>query len=47
MKNNVKDAAKWTKERFDEELEKGYVDMIAGRTRPASLVVSDIKKKFF
>ena len=40
------DAAKWTKERFDEELEKGYADMIAGRTRPATLVVSDIKKKY-
>ena len=38
-------AAKWSKERFDAELEKGYNDMLKGRTRPAAMVMSDIKKK--
>jgi len=38
-------AAKWSKERFDAELEKGYNDMLKGRTRPAAMVLSDIKKK--
>ena len=39
-------AAKWSKERFDAELEKGYNDMLKGRTRPAAMVMSDIKKKY-
>ena len=38
-------AAKWSKERFDAELEKGYNDMLKGRARPAAMVLSDIKKK--
>lgn len=38
-------AAKWSKERLDAELEKGYNDMLKGRTRPAAMVLSDIKKK--
>jgi addiction module RelB/DinJ family antitoxin len=39
-------AAKWSKERFDAELEKGYNDMLKGRTRPAAMVLSDVKKKY-
>ena len=37
-------AAKWSKERLDTELEKGYNDMLKGRTRPAAMVLSDVKK---
>ncbi len=39
-------AAKWSKERLDAELEKGYNDMLKGRTRPAAMVLSDVKKKY-
>jgi hypothetical protein len=39
-------AAKWSKERLDTELEKGYNDMLKGRTRPAAMVLSDVKKKY-
>ena len=39
-------AANWSKERFDAELEKGYNDMLKGRVRPAAMVLSDIKKKY-
>ena len=37
-------AAKWSKERLNTELEKGYNDMLKGRTRPATTVLSDVKK---
>jgi hypothetical protein len=39
-------AAKWSKEHLDTELEKGYNDMLKGRTRPAAMVFSDVKKKY-
>ncbi|WP_458450554.1 type II toxin-antitoxin system RelB/DinJ family antitoxin [Fibrobacter sp.] len=39
-------SAKWSKERLDAELEKGYNDMLKGRTRPAAKVLSDDKKKY-
>lgn len=39
-------SAKWSKERLDAELEKGYNDMLKGRTRPAAMVLSDVKKKY-
>ena len=39
-------SAKWSKERLDAELEKGYNDMLKGRTRPAAKVLSDVKKKY-
>ena len=39
-------AAKWSKERLDAELEKGYNDMLKGHTRPAAMVLSDVKKKY-
>ncbi len=39
-------SAKWSKERLDAELEKGYNDMLKGRTRPTAMVLSDVKKKY-
>ena len=39
-------SAKWSKERLNAELEKGYNDMLKGRTRPAAMVLSDVKKKY-
>jgi len=44
--NIIENAATWSKERFDAELEKGYSDMLNGRTRPAAMVLSDVKKKY-
>ncbi len=44
--NKIENAATWSKERFDAELEKGYDDMLKGRTRPAAMVVSDVNKKY-
>ena len=44
--NKIENAAKWSKERLDAELEKGYNDMLKGRTRPAAMVLSDVKKKY-
>lgn len=35
-----------TKEELDEEIEKGYADMIAGRTVPAEKAFADIRKKY-
>jgi hypothetical protein len=32
--NKPENSAKWSKERFDAELEKGYNDMLNGRTTP-------------
>ena len=53
MDENIRDmpkapenAATWSKERFDAELEKGCDDMLKGRTRPAAMVLSDVKKKY-
>ena len=39
-------AANWSKEKLDQELEKGYADMLAGRTKPAALYISEAKKKY-
>ena len=39
-------AANWSKEKLDQELEKGYADMLAGRTKPAALCISKAKKKY-
>ena len=33
-KNKIENAAKWSKERLDAELEKGYNDMLKGRITP-------------
>ena len=49
MLNNMKkieNSAKWSKERLDAELEKGYNDMLKSRTRPAAMILSDVKKKY-
>ncbi|WP_297946905.1 hypothetical protein [uncultured Fibrobacter sp.] len=43
--NKLENSAKWSKERLDAELEKGYNDMLKGHTRPAAMVLSDVKKK--
>ena len=32
--NKIENAAKWSKERLDAELEKGYYDMLKGRITP-------------
>ena len=45
-KNKIENASNWSKERLDAELEKGYDDMLKGRTRPAAMVLSDVKKKY-
>ena len=39
-------AADWSKEKLDRELEKGYADMLAGRTKPTALYISEAKKKY-
>lgn len=46
LPNAPENSAKWSKERLDEELEKGYNDMLKGRVRPAAMVLSDVKKKY-
>jgi len=38
-------AADWSKEKLDRELEKGYADMLAGRTKPAASYMLEVKKK--
>ncbi|MCH5193881.1 MAG: type II toxin-antitoxin system RelB/DinJ family antitoxin [Oscillospiraceae bacterium] len=35
-----------SKEEFDAEIEKGYADMLAGRTEPAEKVFADIRKEY-
>ena len=35
-----------SKEELDAELEKGYADMLAGRTEPAEKVFADIRKDY-
>lgn len=35
-----------TKEELDAELEKGYTDMLEGRTKPAGKVFTDIRKEY-
>ena len=46
LPKSPENAAKWSKERLDAELEKGYDDMLKDRTRPAAMVLSDVKKKY-
>lgn len=43
--NKIENAATWSKERLDAELEVGYNDMQNGRTCLAAMVLSDIKKR--
>ncbi|MBO7413279.1 MAG: hypothetical protein J6U20_06405 [Fibrobacter sp.] len=38
-------AASWSKDKLSAELEKGYADMHAGRSKPAALYFSELKEK--
>lgn len=40
------DVAELTEEKLSAELEKGYADMVAGRTKPAKQVFADIRKDY-
>ena len=44
--NKIENAAHWSKERLNVELEKGYDDMLKGRKRPAAMVLFEVKKKY-
>lgn len=41
----MENAANWSKEKINAELEKGYADMLAGRTKPAASFFLELKKK--
>ena len=40
------DMSALSEEEMNAELEKGYADMVAGRTKPAKQVVADIRKDY-
>lgn len=40
------DASRLTEAQMDEELEKGYADMLEGRTKPARQAFSDIRRDY-
>ena len=42
--NKPENAAKWSKERLDAELEKGYSDMLNGRTTPWNDIYAKLSK---
>ena len=42
--NKPENSAKWSKERFDAELEKGYSDMLNGRTTPWNDIYAKLSK---
>ena len=42
--NKPENAATWSKERFDAELEKGYNDMLNGRVTPLDDVYAELSK---
>ena len=42
--NKIENAATWSKERFDAELEKGYNDMLNGRTTPWNDIYAKLSK---
>jgi hypothetical protein len=42
--NKPENSAKWSKERFDAELEKGYNDMLNGRTMPWDDIYAKLSK---
>lgn len=42
--NKPENAATWSKERFDVELEKGYNDMLNGRVTPWSDIYAKLSK---
>ena len=43
---DVKEQAELTEAELNAELEKGYADMVAGRTKPARQAFSDIRKDY-
>lgn len=42
----VVDMSKLTSQELDEELEKGYQDVLAGRTKPASEVFEELRRDY-
>lgn len=42
----VTDIRKLTAQELNEELEKGYQDILAGRTKPANMVFDEIRKDY-
>ncbi len=42
--NKPENSAKWSKERFDAELEKGYSDMLNGRVTPLDDVYAKLSE---
>lgn len=44
--NRVLDMEKLTSEQLDAELEKGFADITAGRTKPAQTVFDEIRKDY-
>ena len=42
----LKDVAEFTEAEFNAELEKGYADMVDGRTKPAKQAFADIRKDY-
>lgn len=42
--NKIENAATWSKERFDAELEKGYNDMLSGRVTPWNDIYAELSK---
>lgn len=42
--NKIENAATWSKERFDAELEKGYGDMLNGRATPWNDIYAKLSK---
>jgi hypothetical protein len=45
--NKIENAATWSKERFDAELEKGYNDMLNGRVTPWNDIYAKLSKAIF
>lgn len=43
---SVPDVSKLTAEQLDAELEKGYIDVVAGHGKPAQQVFSELRKEF-
>lgn len=43
-KNKIENAAKWSKERLDAELEKGYNDMLKGRITPLDEIYAKLSE---
>lgn len=44
--SSVRDMSKLTEEQLSAELEKGYADVVAGRTKAASSVFEEIRKDY-